>query len=523
MTGSSGSANARRGARGSGDGRAIAGNVIANWIWYAVVMVMGFLLPRLVDRYHGRELLGIWDFAWSLVAYISFLAFGVTSAVNRYVARYRTSRDWGGLNDVINSSLGLLCAGGILGLALAGLFSLLVPHLLPNSSPPAIAAARAIVLILAAKSALQIPGGVFNGIITGFERFDLLNIIRVSRDCGIMLASLAALLTGFGIVSIALCFLVGELLGEVAKFIVARRLCSNLRFSTAHIRWTTIKKMLSFGGKTLLQSVAQGGIYQGSSLLVGYFLGAPTLAIYSRQRALVMHAMQFVKQYAQVFLPRSSTHDATGDVSALQHTLVQSSKFGLYIALPIILLLLIMGDSLLWLWMGQDYAAPLVLAVMAGGHLLYIAQLGVYSILMGMGRHGVPAVFDSLAAVLSVLLGVLILGPWKGGMVGAAIAMTLPVAVSGGVLLPLYACRTLGMPIRHYVAQVAPQPILLAIPFAACLLLARLWCAAEPIQALFVGVSTGGPLLAMMYFRWALPAPARARLLARLQVSTRSS
>lgn len=487
--------------------------MLANWLWYVLVVIAGFILPRFIDRHQGQELLGVWDFGWSLVIYISFLAFGVTSAVNRYVARSRALGDWDTLNAIVTSSLAVLCVSAAAGCALALALAAAVPGLLGNSSTHVVTTAQWLVLILAAKAALQLPGGVFNGVITGYERFDLLNAIRIVRDGAVLLAAVVLLAVGYGILTLAIVMLVSELLAEVAKFIVARSLCTQLHLSVNMCRWRTIKELFSFGGKTFVQSLARGGIYQGSSLLVGVFLGPAPLAVYARQRALVVHTLSFVKQYAQVFIPRSSALDAEGDTRALRHTLIQTSKYGLYVTLPIMLVLLIMGGALLTLWMGPEYRAPWVLAVMALGHLLYIPQLGVYSVLMGIGKHGMQAWFDLGAAVAGILLGLVILGPLNGGLFGAAIAMTLPVAVSGGVFMPVYACRCLHLPMRRYLVEVVPGPLLASVPLAVCLIASRILFDGQPIVALAVGVGVGGLVTLPLYVRWVLPASLKSRII----------
>ena len=66
----------------------LVSSVIFNWAAYFVYIVAGFIIPRLIDRQLGQELLGIWDFAWSLVSYFALVQFGIASSVNRYIAKY---------------------------------------------------------------------------------------------------------------------------------------------------------------------------------------------------------------------------------------------------------------------------------------------------------------------------------------------------------------------------------------------------------------------------------------------------
>ncbi len=487
-------------------------NIFANWLWYVLVVISGFLLPRFIDRHQGRELLGLWDLGWSLQFYISLLALGVASAVNRYVARYRTVRDWDALSATVSSSLMLLVVSSAAGLVGAAAFVAFVPQMLPGSSPDVVTTGRWVVWILSITAAIQLPGSVFNSVITGYERFDLLNLIRGSRDALVLIIMIALLVAGFGIIALAWTILIGELLCNVAKLVVARRLCPHLRLSMKFCRRSVVGKMLRFGGKAVLQSLAQSGLYQANTILVSIFLGPASLAVYARQRALVMHTMRFVKQYAQVFIPASSALHVHGDTAALRRLVVQTTKYGLYVTLPLTILFLVMGRPLLNVWMGAEYEAPVVLAVLVLGHLLSMPQLGVFSILMGMGKHGLPALFELGSALLSVGLGIVLMAYYQMGMVGAAVAMAVPVALSGGIFMPAYACRVLGIAPWQYIRAVVPGPVLAGIPFAVCLLSARYLFAERDGPQLALGLTSGGLVLAIVYWRWVLPLTVKRRI-----------
>src|SRR5262245_12669966 len=54
----------------------LAWNVLAGWAGYAVEVATGFVLPRMMDHHLGQATLGVWDFAWSCVAYFRFAQVG---------------------------------------------------------------------------------------------------------------------------------------------------------------------------------------------------------------------------------------------------------------------------------------------------------------------------------------------------------------------------------------------------------------------------------------------------------------
>jgi O-antigen/teichoic acid export membrane protein len=475
--------------------------VVSNWLWYVIVLISGFILPRLIHERQGSELLGVWDLGWALKIYLDWLALGVGSAMNRYVARYRAQRDWQSLTAHFNSSLLLLSGSGVLGLVSLGGLWALTPAILVKSSPETVETARWVVLLLGVSGSLKLPANAFNGVITGYSRFDLLNIIRGARDIAALLADVTLLLAGYGVVAFAVVELVSEIAGDLGRILAVRRLCPELRVSFRRYDLAAMREALSFGSKSLLQGLAASGLYQANSILITYFLGPSALAIYSRQRALVTNVLQFIRQYSQVFIPASSRLDAKGDTEALRRMMIDASKYALYLMTPLTLVLCLMGGPLLNLWMGPGYEAPVVLAILAVGHLLG-GPHGTYSVLMGMGRHGRPAIYELLTTASGIALAVLLIGVLDAGLIGAAVSVGLPVAVGRGVILVWYACRLLDLSVARYVREVAPGPALASVPLVLCLLAARWWFADDPARALGAGLGAGGLLTVAVYWRW---------------------
>lgn len=493
-----------------------AKNVAANWLWSLLVLASGFIIPRLISDRLGKEQLGAWDLGWTFVFFVRWLQLGVTSSVNRFIAHSRARDDFDDLNAVFNTSLALLSTACAVGCAAAGVFYWIVPEFLSESSPEFVAQARVVVLLLSMTAAFQLPGGVFNAVITGFERFDYLNAIRIARDGAVLIAIAAILIRGGTLVQAAWAYLIGELLGDVAKIVVARRICPALSFSPSYYRWATLKTLMAYGSKTVAQGLARGSLYDVNRLLVTWYLGgAEAIAVYSRQGALLKHALRFMKQYAQVFIPRSSALDAGDDREALRRLLVITSKYGLYVTLPMIALFCIMGDVIVRIWMGPGYERHLVLAIIAIGHALLVPQQGVYSVLLGMNRHGRIAVFDWIGVALSFALGWLLMGPLGMGMVGAAIALAVPMMLTGGLLMPIYACRLLELSPVQYFREILIGPALASVPFTLIVAASRQLMPSD-ILALLVGLIAGGLLTLPIYWRVVVPKEMRERVVRRM-------
>jgi O-antigen/teichoic acid export membrane protein len=485
-------------------------NVIANWLWYLLVLASGFVIPRLISDRLGIEQLGAWDLGWTFVFFVRWFQLGITSSVNRFIARSQAQQNDDELNAVFNTSLVMMLAACIIGFFAAAGFYFVVPRFLEDSSADVIAQARIVVVLLSLTAALQLPGGIFNAVITGYERFDLLNVIRIGRDGAILIAIAVLLYRGGSLIDAGWAYLIGEAIGDFAKIVIAKRLCPALAFAPRYMQWGTTKMLLAYGGKTVAQGLARGSLYDVNRLLVTWFLGgAEALAVYSRQTALLKHALRFMKQYAQVFIPRSSALDAGNDRAALAKLLIITSKYGLYATLPMIAVFCILGDHLVTLWMGPGYAQPVVLAIIALGHVLIIPQQGVYSVLLGMNRHGRIAIFDWISVALSFGLGWLLMGPLGMGMVGAAIALALPMAIASGILMPLYACKLLDISLGKYFYEIAPGPVLAALPMTVVFAIARY---ATPTYALPIGLAAGAIVTIPIYWKLVMPRALRKRI-----------
>jgi O-antigen/teichoic acid export membrane protein len=178
---------------------------------------------------------------------------------------------------------------------------------------------------------------------------------------------------------------------------------------------------------------------------------------------------------------------------------------------PMTIVFLVMGAPIVRVWMGSTYEAPVVLGILAVGHLVAGTQASVYSVLMGMSRHGRPAIYELATTAVGGVLALVLLGPLHCGLIGGAIAIALPVALGRGLLLNCLACRVFDLPFGPYILHVSRGPLLAAIPLAICLLGARWVFSEHPLPALAFGLGSGTIVTVCVYWRWVVPAHLRSR------------
>lgn len=493
-----------------------AWNVFTSWASYGVFIVAGFILPRFIDQHVGQAALGVWDFSWSIISYFGLAQVGMGSTVNRYVAQYRSAGDVAGLNAAVSSVAFVLYGVALLVAALSIAAAFAVPWLLTSELAGFVSDARWVVLLLGLSLAFQQATDVYNGVLTGCHRWDLHNGIHCGFHALQVITMIVVLTLGGSLKSMAVVTLVFMVASQMTRAILCRRVCPELHIAWRYVTRAVTREMAVFGGKTFVPRLGELTMDQATSILIVPALGPAALAIFSRPKGLIRHVSTLVGKFSYILTPTAGSLHAAGDRKELGRMLTRCTMFGAYMALPMVLLLVILGGPILKVWMGEDYArhneGALILAIMAVGNLMTISQLPVISILQGMNAHGRPGLSKLLASAASVVLAILLMLHWNMGLLGAAIAVTLPLAIADGLYVPWHACRELGLSFIGYLFEVWRGPLIASLPYAAALVAGRLLMPQITLPWLAAAVAPAGLLLMLTYWQFVLPAAAKERV-----------
>lgn len=488
----------------------IVWNVLTSWGAHLVVIVTGFVLPRLIDQRIGQVSLGLWDFCWSVVSYFGLAQIGIGASVNRFVAQHRSTHDLQAMRVAVSSAQAAqVTASGIVVLCTATAM-----WLLPRVQTLHLSAQTGVMLpviaMLGASLAIEVACDAFRGVITGCHRWDLHNALNAASHFAGFAGMVVSLLLGGGLPSLAAVYLVSVIGREVVRVALAFHVCPGLRVGPTYIRWAQICTMVRFGGKVIIDGLARLLLVQASYVLVAGYLGPAVLALYARPLALMKHVQILINKFAFVLSPTASSLQGRGRNAELRELLVATTRYGVSGALPPLLLLGILGDPILALWMGHHYQAGMLVAIVAACAFLPVAQQPAVHILIGLNYHGRVGFASLLMALFGIALGVISLGYWKVGVVGAALALGIPTTIGNGVFVMLYACRRLDVPVAQFIRRAYLAPIACAIPCALCFGVVRTVFANRPFVALMVACASGALVSAPLYWRYIIPVDYRA-------------
>lgn len=487
-------------------------NIVFGWGAQFIFLVAGFVLPRMLNDSIGQEALGVWDFAWSLIAYFTLVQAGVVSSVNRYVAKYYTADDNNNVNVSVSSVTLLLVVMAIIILLLSGSAYFLIPQYLGSKLGQYVVDAQKVVFWLGTGLAVQVSLAAYGGVLAGCHRWDIHHGINATARLSTFLGMLVVLFSGGGLAELAIVYFCCETLVYGTRIIFAHRIYPELQVKMSLVSWGRAKEMLLFGGKTFLPVLGEVLGNQTISILIIWFIGPAALAVYARPRALVRHVQTFMFRYAFVLSPTVSSMQEMDDFEGIKNLLIRASRYGAYIFMPIILFLAIMGGSLLRIWMGENYEHQILLSVLALGYLPFILQLPMTSILRGLNLHGRAGAVESAASVLGICGVWIVLGPMNGSMVNAVIAAVVPSFLIEAIVIPFYARLVLGISLLHYFREVFFKPLLMLAPYIISLVFVKINFAGRPVDSLILGMLIGLLSLMLPYWMYVIPASLKEKV-----------
>ncbi|MBK9253347.1 MAG: hypothetical protein IPM70_16450 [Proteobacteria bacterium] len=488
-------------------------NVAWSWAAHLVFVISGFVMPHMLDRNLGQDLLGIWDLCWSLVSYLSLAGLGTGASVNRYVARYRAAGDVDSLCRAVSSVVALqvlVCVFVVLA-TLGIVFAL--PMLVNDRVGVHLEETRWVVLFLGLSLAVQKGLEAYRGVISGCHRWDLHNGIQAGSHAVSVVAMLTSLLMGGGVVSMAIIYFIGTSLGEMARVVAVAYVCPELKVRWHFVGWDYGRKLALFGGKIFLLGTPPLVLYQTVNIYVASALGPAMLAVLSRPLGLVRHAETLLAKFSNMFSPMAGSIQGSDERAQQRELLYYGARWGVAVAMPASIGLAVLGDSLIELWMGADYVHPGLMALLAIGMFPQIAHASAVQILVGMNLHGRAAIFSMVWVGLALLVGVVIFSYVGWSLNGAALLLVAAMAPSYGIFLPGYLCHLLGVSFSSYFRRVLVLPLVTGAALTVALMAVRLWFAGRPLMTVLVGTLVGCGLTAAIYWRYLLTPGLRARVL----------
>ncbi|HEY6329215.1 MAG TPA: oligosaccharide flippase family protein [Blastocatellia bacterium] len=446
----------------------IVGNVLMNWLAFAVTLLSGFVMSPFLIRHLGDSVYGVWVLIGSLSGYLGLLDFGVTTSIVKYTAEHRARQDWDAMNRVMSGGLAIYSIAGLISLGVSVGVAFRFNNIF--STPITNNTAAAVVLLAGLNLAVTFPATVFVGFVRGHQRYDLdaaiTSLTVVARSALLVIL----VFRGHGILAVAAVSFVFDMTRLAYLAYSAYRLNPRLRIAWEYVERPGLKRLFSYSFFAFLIVVGRQLLFFTDSIVIGLFLTTALVTYYFVANRLVMYLRLLVAEMVGVLMPRTSELGATDDQAGIEELLVISTKYMLMIALPVAGVFFIMGRTFIALWMGPGYSssAP-ILSILTIAMLAHFMEMPAHTVLLGLCKHRIVALFTFSQSLANLGLSIFLVR--RIGLMGVALGTMIPMIISTAVALIVYFKGFLNLSLADYLRRSCALPVVIQAPFLASLLL----------------------------------------------------
>jgi len=330
-------------------------NNISNTIAMFASMAIALIMTPIYIKYLGLNLFGIWHIAISIISYISLMDLGMQSAIQKYVAQYHGIENKNKIAEIILSSLIFYGTVSIIGFAILILITISGLQYF-NIQQEYNSTAKVVIFIMGMSILLTFPGSVFNGVLTGMQLFYVVNAAIIIINTSTAVAIFCALKSGYGLVTMAIIGLIGNIGLQGILFSLAIWKYNVFKDATLKISISELKEMMRFGSKTFMIIIANRIRIGSDALIIGYFMTVDWIPYYTAPVNLIYYARNLIQLFTQAFLPVFSNLEAHADDGTTRKIFIAYSKYTMLFIMPIIIFVIFYSKPFLNIWLGNTFA-----------------------------------------------------------------------------------------------------------------------------------------------------------------------
>lgn len=455
-------------------------SIATSYLSFAVNILVTLLLTPFLLYYLGQSGYGLWATWGSVLGYLGLFDLGLSYASTKFIAEYRAVNDVDRLNKFIATVfVAYLFLGGIV-------FSLIIflsfyLGTFFHISPDQAGTGQFFFLIAGTNLALGLPLSLLSGVLFGYQRLDVLNLINVLGSFCSGFFSIMVLKIGLGLIGVAWVGFGINLFAAALKLFFIHRRLPQIRLRPGLFDSVVLKKTVAFSFYVFVISIGVQIVFNTDNIVISKFLGISAVAAYAIAFRLNYAAMQFVFKIADVFFPVFAELHVLREKASLKATYLEISKLSVAIAIPITIVIILFGENIIRAWVGQqNFVGMPTLAALAMLTLMHSFIHPGAVVLSGMGRIRTMTLFNVAEAVLNLAFSIALVLPL--GVLGVALGTVIAQAFTNLWYIPSSAAREVELSLWRYIKEVFLRLMLVGIPVLAFgIFLSRLWPDADII------------------------------------------
>jgi O-antigen/teichoic acid export membrane protein len=410
-------------------------NTFINFMGQAIPLVFAIIAIPFVIKGLGTERFGILMTIWVVTGYFSLFDMGLGRATTKFVADQDAESE-SGSKDIIITSILLLLGVGILGSLTIILLTKPLVNSILNIPTDLILESEQSFYILSLSIPFVLASMGARGVLEARQKFGIVNAVKIPASLINYVGPVPVLLFTNSLVPVVILLIVARIITFFIYLYFSLRDEEKISLGQiAYVKWG--KKLISFGAWLTVSNLISPIMSYMDRFIVGALLTMTAVTYYTTPYEVVSRLLIIPGSFMAVMFPAFSVY-ASGDSKKFSMMFNSSIRYLLVVMTPIVVIIIISSETLLYLWLGSDFAdnSAIVLQVLALGMLINSLAMVPYSTMQAYGRP------DIIAKIHMIELPVYLVMIWYFtiyfGIAGVAMAWTIRVAIDCVLMFYFY-------------------------------------------------------------------------------------
>ena len=465
-----------------------------NYLYMAVQVVVNLIYVPLLLGTIGTNEYGLYQLVGSVMAYLLIMNSTIAAAVQRFYNKYLALKDFDRAENVLGVSrilYRILSAIAIVvGIALIAVANAVYAESLTAAELHELSWMLAILIV---NVIIVLNNSIYSATIEAHERFTFQYGLQVVLTALQPFAiALAVFIYPYAISAVTVQLITVAIEAILRRGYSSRRLGIKVRLH--EFDRSLARALLVFSGAILLATIADQIFWRTDQLILGYFFGTASVAVYGIASQIFMCYMPLGIAVSSVFLPkvtriyRGEEHDET-----LSDLFIRIGRISFLVLWAVLTGFAIFGDDFIRLWAGDGFHEAYLIAIiiMVPFTIDLIQNVGL-TILRVNNTYGFRAGIYFAVAVINIFATIALVQVM--GIIGAAISTAFALFIGSGLIMNMFYWKRTGIDIPRFWGDIcriaaAPFALFIVVLLVRLFLLPEIWSWAILIVCLIAYVA----------------------------------
>lgn len=401
-------------------GQQIKVGAIISYLAIFISTISALLYTPWMKEQIGDANYGLYTLVGSLIT-IFLMDFGLSTAVTRFISKYRAENNDKAIRDVLGYVFKLFFTIDVIITVILVVVYCFLGSIYKGLTFDELETLKKIFIVFGAYSVFSFPFMPLPGILNAYEKFVQLKLCDLLQKVLTVALVVVALLCDYGVVALVLMNAVAGAITIGVRLIILKQ--SKIGVPNFAVKDKELfKSLLGFSIWVTVLAFAQRMIFNLAPSILGIVANSMEIARFAPASQLEGYFYTFAFAINGLFMPTVARYDYTNDETGFNSLLEKVGRYQICILGLLFVGLSVVGADFMELWMGSEYRiSGLCVVILIFPCLLMYPQQIANTQISVKNKIKYQAICSLIIGVLNIVLSFILASQW--GVLGSAISI----------------------------------------------------------------------------------------------------